>query len=852
MHIVETTKTTRTLLLLGGAAILAIVFVTSFAWNPDKANVSSKVIIKEEEEEEQHYFKLLRGSSEDIKIENSKYQSTKRYNEKDTVLSFTKSDSSYAELPIGLIAAGNNKANTTISFWLKLLPDEDVGNKNNGSPIKKKRRVIWSTKPRGITLFLETNSNSLNNWWKLEYVTDNKSQQLLYSLPIAPFQYTNRIIEQWTHLALTFHSKHKDNAILSFYINGILLEQHKIPNLFSYSNETTTTILGRDDTSSSLNGYLSTMIVWENHVLSAKDIRYVHQHVKRPNDHSFTYSECPSLPNPTYVYPFHDAAHKMQNYPQFFASMELESSFLLAEYMNNNASGVFYRNVPLPLPTTVGGGYRYLEYKDGTYTPSIKNYTQLKMDSDVLARKRRVHVRNAMKHAWKGYKTYAWGSDELKPQSKQGQNNWGAQATTMVDALSTLWIMGMQDEFYEGRDYVRDNLTYDTVGEVSVFETTIRNLGGLLSAYDLSNDLVFLEKADDLGSRLLRSIGPSGIPFGRTVLNHEDGKSYNQGWLGNNAVLAELGTIQLEFRYLAAATGKNEYATIVNRILPIIRKINPEDGLYSIYIQSSNDDSKPRFGCERISFGAMGDSFYEYMLKVWIQGGRRETNLRNMYDRAMDGLHKKLIHKSNPNGLTYIAELNGESVERKMDHLACFMGGLLALGAYTSPHGLNSKNAQRDLLTAKAVTYTCYQMYAKTKTGLSSEFVSFQNSDVDFVAGSSAPFYILRPEVVESLYILHFLTGDPIYREWSWEIFLSIERFCRTSVAYGSLPNVDQTHLLPEDRMESFFLAETLKYLYLIQDPDSTIDILNTHVFNTEAHPLKLINDIKKIKNRKY
>lgn len=716
MRIVETTKTrTLLLVLLGGAAILAIVFVTSYTCNLDRPKVSTKVIIKQEDEE--HYFKLLRGSSEDIKRENSELQSTKRYNEKDTVLSFTESDSAYAELPIGL-AAGNKS--TTISFWLKLLPDEDAV--SNGSP---KRRVIWSTKPRGITLFLETNSNHLNNWWKLEYVT-NHSQQV-YSLPIAPFQYTNRIIGQWTHLALTFHSKNEEKSILSFYINGILLEQQTIPNLLSSNEAGTKTILGRNDTSSSLHGYLSTMIVWENHVLSAKDIRYVHQHVKRPKDHTFTYSELPSLPNPTYLYPFHDAAHKMQNYPQFFASMELESSFLLAEFMNNNASGVFYRNVRLPLPTTVGGGYRYLEYKDGTYTPPIKNYTQLKIDSDVLARKRRVHVRNAMKHAWTGYKTYAWGSDELKPQSKQGQNNWGAQATTMIDALSTLWIMGMQDEFYEGRDYVRDNLTYDTVGEVSVFETTIRNLGGLLSAYDLSNDPVFLEKADDLGSRLLRSIGPSGIPFGRTVLNHEDGKSYNQGWLGNNAVLAELGTIQLEFRYLSAATGKNEYATTVNRILPIIRKINPEDGLYSIYIQSSNDDSKPRFGCERISFGAMGDSFYEYMLKVWIQGGRRETNLRNMYDRAMDGLHKKMIHKSNPNGLTYIAELNGESVERKMDHLACFMGGafvcfmvvfnggifrssfscsltssfhfaanigLLALGAYTSPHGLNSKNAQ--------------------------------------------------------------------------------------------------------------------------------------------------------------
>lgn len=156
--------------------------------------------------------------------------------------------------------------------------------------------------------------------------------------------------------------------------------------------------------------------------------------------------------------------------------------------------------------------------------------------------------------------------------------------------------------------------------------------------------------------------------------------------------------------------------------------------------------------------------------------------------------------------------------------------GLLALGAYTNPDGLDTKTAQRDLETAKALTYTCYQMYARTKTGLSSEAVTFQNSDgtTDFVPTVNARFYILRPEVAESIYILSVLTGDPIYREWGWEIFQAIEHFCRTDAGYGSSPDVNKVNLHPEDRMESFFLAETLKYLYLMQDPDSTLDLLNT------------------------
>ena len=130
--------------------------------------------------------------------------------------------------------------------------------------------------------------------------------------------------------------------------------------------------------------------------------------------------------------------------------------------------------------------------------------------------------------------------------------------------------------------------------------------------------------------------------------------------------------------------------------------------------------------------------------------------------------------------------------------------------------------------------------------------------------------YGLRPETVETLFILYTLTGDPIYRTWGWEIFQSIEKYCKTSIAYGSYPYVGSTDQSPEDKMESFFLAETLKYLYLLNDPDTEIDILNKvrshfkicsslfresnsysylciyvsgtlqHVFNTEAHPFTI------------
>lgn len=81
---------------------------------------------------------------------------------------------------------------------------------------------------------------------------------------------------------------------------------------------------------------------------------------------------------------------------------------------------------------------------------------------------------------------------------------------------------------------------------------------------------------------------------------------------------------------------------------------------------------------------------------------------------------------------------------------------------------------------------------------------------------------------------------DPIYREWSWEIWKSIDLNCKTDTAYGALSNVQVKHGKIDDRMESFFLAETIKYLYLAQDPDRPIDLME-YVFNTEAHPMKIL-----------
>jgi hypothetical protein len=247
------------------------------------------------------------------------------------------------------------------------------------------------------------------------------------------------------------------------------------------------------------------------------------------------------------------------------------------------------------------------------------------------------------------------------------------------------------------------------------------------------------------------------------------------------------------------------------KAMQIMHKKTTSDGLYPIKI-NIRDGS---FADSQITFGALGDSFYEYLLKIWLQGGKRETWLREMYDRAMQGMIDKLLMASSHSGLAFVADYNGRSHNRKMDHLVCFLPGILALGAYNDPLGFDSPRAQRDLSVAKALLHTCHEMYRRQPSGLSPEYVLFpSNGGGDMEPGPGVAFYILRPETSESLFVLGQLTKDPIYRDWAIEIWQAIDNHCRSFVGYGAVPDVRRAQKgSVDDRMESFFPAETMKYL---------------------------------------
>jgi mannosyl-oligosaccharide alpha-1,2-mannosidase len=416
--------------------------------------------------------------------------------------------------------------------------------------------------------------------------------------------------------------------------------------------------------------------------------------------------------------------------------------------------------------------------------------------SDAEGRVRAEAVKEAMKHVWSNYEKLAWGMDELKPVSGHGDNNWAGLGMTIVDSLDTLWIMGLMDEFNRAKEWVAQSLSFDKPASISVFEVTIRVLGGLLAAFDLSADPIFLKKAEDLGARLLPAFNtPSGIP--RASVHLQTGQSSNPGWTGGSSILSELGTLQVEFRYLSRASGRADFGRKAEAIIETLDKQKPAHGLYPIYV--SADTGQLTTGV--VAFGALGDSFFEYLIKVWVQGDRKEPMYRRMYDAAMDGMYDVVYKRSKPSNLAYIADFDGANTQDKMDHLVCFVPGMLALGAYNAAGTAGEKRAVKDLAAAKALAYTCWQMYERQATGIGAEFVEFPGGG-DLIASQRAPFYILRPEAAEALFVLHQVTGNPIYREWGWRMFQAIDKHCKTKFGYGAHPDVRDTSRTPDDRME--------------------------------------------------
>ncbi|CAK5269755.1 unnamed protein product [Mycena citricolor] len=510
---------------------------------------------------------------------------------------------------------------------------------------------------------------------------------------------------------------------------------------------------------------------------------------------------------------------------------------------------------------------RLIEYSPKRVTVSNNSvvYDEPSVTSQVLAA-RAQKIKDAYVHAYSGYRRDAWGYDELKPLTETHVNNFNGWGVSVIDSLDTMWIMGLHDFFEEGITWVKD-LTFDIpTGEfVPFFETIIRYLGGMLSAHALSDEPILLTKASELGMMLMPAFNtPSGLPM--YAVNPQTG-DVRKGWTGS-VLWAEALSNQMEYKYLAHLTNRPDFYDKTEKIMDLMYRSTIDKGQFPT--QWDSITGKPTNN--QFSVGAYADSAHEYLLKQWLLTSQSEPKARTMYLDAVQAIIDNLLYLTPNRELLYVTDTNGGVPSWKFEHLSCFLPGMLALGVHTLdlPHETKELHSW----AADGIATTCWLSYADQASGLGPDEMIMDHPQSgyqslkwttrlaswkaegkpggsppglgpkaparkarDYVIDKSA--YLLRPETLESFYILWRTTGAEVWRDRGWSIFEAIEKHARLKTGYASVQHVDKIPVSHLDEMPSFFLAETLKYLYLMFVGQDIVP-LSQWVFNTEAHPLPI------------
>jgi hypothetical protein len=411
-------------------------------------------------------------------------------------------------------------------------------------------------------------------------------------------------------------------------------------------------------------------------------------------------------------------------------------------------------------------------------------------------------IKSEFLRSWNAYKTYAWGHDVLLPVSK-GHMDWyeNSLGISPIDAYSTMKVMGLDKEAEQVQKYVADTLNFDKDQFVKTFEVNIRVLGGLVAMYQFTKDPKILAKAEDFGQRLLPAYNTAtGIPA--YWVNLKTGAIK-----GDTVNLAEGGSSLIEMGMLSRFTGNPVYfEKAKNASLAIFNRRS------SIGLVAENIDIQTGRWVDSVShIGCCIDSYYEYLLKGSILFNDKE--LKDAWDQSIIAI-RKYIADEKDSSLWY-ARVNkdtGKLDSRVVTLYDAYFPAVLALSG--------------DLDHAARYEDSWYGLW--TTYGLEPSVYDYDKKEILHAS------YNLNPEIIESAYYLWYFTRDKKYKEMAARFFNDIMTYCRTDVAFTNIKDVRTKE--QKDHMETFFLAETMKYLYLTFADPKGINPKEC-VFSTEAHP---------------
>jgi len=366
--------------------------------------------------------------------------------------------------------------------------------------------------------------------------------------------------------------------------------------------------------------------------------------------------------------------------------------------------------------------------------------------------------------------------------------------------------MGLDEEFHDGVDWLKRNLDFDVDGEVSVFETSIRLVGGLLSAFHACGDPLLLAKARDCADRLLPSFAASPLGIPHRYINLKTGAL--RGPVTNPA---ETGTFIPEFGFLSRVTGDERYRAAAKRALVSMFERRSKIGLLADSIDCMTGEWKSR----RATIGPPSDSYYEYLWDGWDLLGDRDC--LSMYRTLTAAILKRQrVHRGANLWFANVDFETGKPLDSEQDELGSFYGGLLAQGG--------------DAALGAAHTRTWARVQARY--GVLPE--SIDSRDMRALSKRND----LRPELADAAFNHWLIDGREEWRHIVRDHYLAMKRWNKARYGYADLADVTANPKVQSDHCPGYWWSEQMKYYYLIFAETPRVDYRRLYL-STEGNVLR-------------